>query len=81
MLLTLKQQLSPSTKARERELIIQYRKLQQPPRFQNTEVWLRKWQQTYNKYRILCLPDVKGDRAVRDFVFTVSTVKPAFAGY
>lgn len=73
ILVNLKQQLSPTDRVCERELIRLYQKVKAPPRHQNVEDWLRDFQRTYDRCRKLRIPDTEGDRVVHDFLSAVNT--------
>ena len=48
ILVKLKDRLAPTDKIRERELIEQYRTACKPPKSQNIEQWIQKWERTYD---------------------------------
>ena len=81
MLVNLKKQLSPTDRARERELIRLYQRVKAPPRDQNVEEWLCDFQRTYDRCRKLRVPDMEGDRAVYDFLSAVNIIEPGFTSY
>src|SRR6266480_1721384 len=81
MLVALKQRLSPTDEAREIKLAKQYKTLKKPPRSQNLDTWLQQWEKVYTQCKEQKLPEVDKDRPLYDFLNTVSSISPEFAGY
>lgn len=81
ILAKLKQQFAPTDKTREKEVLVRYQQLCEPPQSRNLEQWLSKWEVTYHEAVKLGLPNVQGTRAVDDFVLAIRNVDPAFYGY
>ncbi|PZD26114.1 hypothetical protein A1F97_10938, partial [Pyrenophora tritici-repentis] len=79
-LITLKQQLAPTTAARSRELVAKYRALQEKPRGRNLEQWLDEWIHVTNQCREADLPETTGYRAQDDFLTVVRAIAPEWAG-
>ncbi|KAF2175894.1 hypothetical protein K469DRAFT_609093 [Zopfia rhizophila CBS 207.26] len=78
-LITLKKQLAPTEAYRMRELIQQYRKLQQKPKNQNNDRWLDSWVQTVKQCRKANLPDVREARSQMDFLTVVREIDAIWA--
>jgi len=81
MLVKLQKRFNPTSEAREREVIQRYQKLRVPPRDRAIEPWLQEWERAYNDCSRLKLPDIDGNRAVRDFIYTVDKLEPGFTSY
>jgi len=82
MLVKLQKRFSPTDEAREREIIQRYQKLKiSPPRDRPIEPWLQDWEKTYDDCRRLGLPDTDGNRAARDFIYSVDNIEPGFTSY
>lgn len=79
-LVALKQQLAPTTAARERELVFKYRALQEKPQGCNLEQWLDDWIHVTNQCGEADLPETTGHRAQDDFLTAVRTIAPGWAG-
>lgn len=79
MLTALKLRIAPSNRARELEVTRQYRELQTPPKRQNPEVWLQRWEKIYTDAKELDLPDIQKDRAIYDFLCAIKSIDSAFA--
>lgn len=79
MLRALKLRIAPTDRARELEVTRQYRELQTPPKRQNPEVWLQRWEKIYTDAEELDLPDIQKDRAIYDFLRTIKSIDSAFA--
>jgi hypothetical protein len=78
-LVALKGRVAPTDSARQLYLSTQYAKVKTGPKNQNFEVWLQEWEKTYNDCKKIDLPDVQGDRAIRDFLMAVEPVSPNWA--
>jgi hypothetical protein len=79
MLVKLKQRFAPTDQARERELIMEWKRLQKAPSGVQIDDWLMKWETSYDECLIKQLPDVQGTRPVYDFVSAVSSIAPGFS--
>lgn len=60
--------------ARKVDLATQYFKMRRAPKSQNIEKWLHEWERVYKDCRKVNLPEVDGDRSVKDFVYAVESV-------
>jgi len=82
MLVKLQKRFSPTDEAREREVIRRYQNLRtEVPKTRAKEPWLQEWEKAYDDCKRLKLPDTEGNRAARDFIYTVDTFDPVFASY
>lgn len=81
MLLELQKRLQPTDQLRELDLSNKYQKLKKAPKSQDLDNWLRTWEKVYHECTKINLPDVQGDRAVRDFLRAVATTIPEFSTY
>jgi hypothetical protein len=81
MLLELQKRLQPTDQLRELDLSNKYQKLKKAPKSQDLYNWLRNWEKIYHECIKISLPDVQGDRAVRDFLRAVATLVPEFSTY
>lgn len=73
VLVSLKQRIAPTDSARKLRLATQYARLKKAPRNQNFEVWLQEWETVYTECKELDLPEVNGDRLVKDFAYAVES--------
>ena len=71
VLVSLKQRIAPTDDARKIHLATQYAKLKKAPRNQNLEVWMQEWEKVYTECVELKLPEVDGNRSIKDFIFAV----------
>ena len=81
VLVSLKQRVAPSDEVRRIQLATQYAKLKKAPRNQNFEVWLQEWEKVYTECKELGLPEVYGDRSVKDFAYAVESITPSWSEY
>ncbi|OCK97582.1 uncharacterized protein K441DRAFT_547678 [Cenococcum geophilum 1.58] len=81
ILVSLKQAIAPTDDARKVDLATQYSKMRKAPKSQNIEKWLREWEKVYKDYRKVNLPEVDGDRPVKDFVYAVESVSSSWSEY
>jgi len=81
MLISLKQRVAPTDDARKLQFATQYAKLKMGPQSQNIEIWLQQWERIYTECRVLELPEVDGDRSVKDFIFAVQSTTPSWSDY
>ena len=79
ILRTLKKRLSPTTRARQHELVRQYNELKKAPWSQNIEKWLQTWERVYKQCMSQELPDVTGDRPIFDFLTAIRGVDSSYA--
>jgi len=79
ILVRLKDRIAPTDKIRERELIEQYKSACKPPKAQNIEQWIQKWEKTYDDCSSVDIPEVQGSRPLFDFVQAISGVSTGFA--
>jgi hypothetical protein len=79
MLVNLKNGFAPSDTAREQGLILEWKKLQTPPKSQEINNWLHQWETLYDECKTEGLPDVQGNRPIYSFLDAISTVTPSFA--
>ena len=78
-LVALKERVAPTDSARQFHLSTQYTKVKNGLENHNFEAWLQDWEKTYNDCKRIDLPDVQGDRAIRDFLIAVDPVSPNWA--
>src|SRR6266576_3248663 len=81
VLVSLKQRVAPTDEARKILLATQYGKLKKALRNQNFEVWVQEWEKVYTECVELGLPEVEGNRSVRDFVYAVESTSPSWSEY
>ncbi|OCL01418.1 hypothetical protein AOQ84DRAFT_383769 [Glonium stellatum] len=81
ILVSLKQRVALSDNVRKIQLASQYAKIKRIPRNQNYEVWLQEWEKIYTECKALALPEVDGDRSVKDFVYAVDSASPGWSNY
>ena len=81
VLVSLKQRVAPSNEARKIQLATQYARLKKAPRNQNFEVWLQEWERVYTECKELGLPEVDGDRSVKDFAYAVELITLGWSEY
>ena len=81
VLVSLKQRIAPTDDARKLRVATKYAKLKKAPRNQNFEVWLQEWETVYTECKELDLPEVNGDRSVKDFVYAVDSITPSWSEY
>ena len=55
--------------------------MKKAPKSQNIEKWLREWEKVYNDCKKVKLPEVDGDRPVKDFVYAVESVSSGWSEY
>jgi transposase InsO family protein len=79
MLVALKKRLSPTQKARERDLATAYRKLQEAPKDSDLDDWLSDWQIVYTQCKEANLPEVHDNRASIDFLNAIRSTDSYFA--
>lgn len=77
---TLNLHIALTTENRNRELALHYRSLQEKPRSRNLDKWLDDWLQITAMCMEADLPDVLQRRAQIDFLTTIKTVAPDWAG-
>ena len=73
MFLSVKHAVAPTDDARKVDLATQYFKMR-ASKSQNIEKWLHEWERVYKDCRKVNLPEVDGDRPVKDFVYAVESV-------
>ena len=78
MLVTLKENLAPSTQGRMRDVQKEYQKLCKGPKAQNLEKWTDEWQRIYSTARQMNMLEAVGDRPIYDFV---QAVRPLYSGF
>jgi len=78
-LVALKERVAPTDSARQLYLYTQYATVKKGPKNQNLKVWLQDWEKTYNDCKKIDLPDVQGDRVIRDFLMAVEPGSPNWA--
>ena len=81
VLVSLKQAVAPTDDARKVDLATQYLKMKKAPKSQNIEKWLREWEKVYNDCKKVKLPEVDGDRPVKDFVYAVESASSGWSEY
>ncbi|OXV09936.1 hypothetical protein Egran_02301 [Elaphomyces granulatus] len=81
ILYTLQQRFAPDDETREREMEQKYRSIKKSPKGIDVETWLQQWEGVYAECRRINLPDVEGDRAVRDFIFSAKSLAPGWSEY
>jgi hypothetical protein len=81
ILIQLKQRFAPDDETREREMEVKYRAIRKSPKDIDIETWLQKWEGIYAECIRIKLPDVQGDRAVRDFIFSAKDLAPGWSDY
>jgi hypothetical protein len=79
MLVNLKNRFAPSDSAREQELVLKWKKLQNKPQNQNVNIWLHQWETLYDECKAEGLPNVQGNRPIQAFLDAISTIAPSFA--
>ena len=79
--MSLKKRVAPTDEARKMHLATQYAKLRKAPRNQNFEAWLQEWEKVYTECVELKLPEIEGNRSVRDFAYAVESVSPSWSEY
>ena len=79
--MSLKKRIAPTDEARKIHLATQYAKLKKAPRNQNFEVWLQEWEKVYTECVELKLPEIEGNRSVRDFAYAVESISPSWSEY
>lgn len=78
ILRALQKRLTPTDQARLIELELQYRQLYKPPKLQGIEQWLKQWETFYTEATKHKLWEVEGQKPIRDFLFTLQPIEPAF---
>jgi len=69
MLVALKERFAPNDKEREQELILEWKRLlKSPAKNQDIDLWLDKWEITFDECSEQKLPDVTGTRPHYDFL-------------
>jgi hypothetical protein len=76
MLTALQKRLSPTQKARERDLASAYHRLLTAPRHSDLDDWLSDWQIIFTQCKTLNLPEVHDNRASVDFLNAVKVRSP-----
>ena len=79
--MSLKKRVAPSDEARKIYLATKYAKLKKAPRNQNFEVWIQEWEKVYTECVELKLPEIEGNRSVRDFVYAVESISSSWSEY
>lgn len=78
-LVSLKQRLAPTDRARKYELSKQYQELQKGPKGQQTEKWIQEWEKVLSDAEKLQLAEVQDDKPLYDFLNAVRGINPGFA--
>jgi hypothetical protein len=79
MLVNLKNRFAPSDSAREQELVLEWKKLQNQPQNQDVNIWLHQWETLYDECKAEGIPDVQDNRPIHAFLDAISTIAPSFA--
>ena len=74
-------QFAPTDRTWEQMVLAQYQKIKKVPRTKNLELWLHSWEKTYQDVLDIGLPDVQGNRPVKDFVRSLQDTDPSFHTY
>src|ERR1700730_10239084 len=59
LLVKLKDRIAPTDKIRKRELITAYKAACKPPKAQNVEQWIQRWEKTYDEYLAMKISEVQ----------------------
>ena len=78
VLVSLRQRVAPSDRARKLELTQWYTKLKKAPKSHNIDTWLQSWEQTYTECKDLKLPIVEDNLPLYDFLYAASDVASEF---
>lgn len=82
MIVKLQKRFSPTTEARERELIARYTHFRtEDPKEEGLDGWVAGFEQAYSDCLKADLPDVQGNRPTRDFLVQASAFEPGFSDY
>ena len=81
VLVALKKRVAPTDEARKIHLATQYAKLKKAPRNQNLEAWMQEWEKVYTECVELKLPEVDGNRSLKDFLYAVESVSTSWSEY
>lgn len=80
ILITLKQRIAPTDRAKSIDLVHQYHRLFKVGR-QNVEAWLQQWEKVYGDCVLHNVPEVSGHRALYDFLGAVTSIDSVYSTY
>ena len=75
-LVALKQRLRPTRQTLSLQVERRFHQLAKGPGNQNVDAWLTEWTEMYHEAKRMNIPEVSGDRAIRDFLLAVESVDP-----
>lgn len=76
MIKALHLRLAPTDQSRKAELIAQYHKLGRFTKGSSVDDYLRDWESTYNRCKLLNIAEVQDERPLFDFVRAISAIAP-----
>lgn len=77
-LTALKQRLRPTKQTLSLQVEKRFHLLAKGPANQNVDAWLTEWTDMYHEAKRMDIPEVSGDRAIRDFLLAVESVDPTY---
>ena len=78
-LVALKQRLKPSSQSRTLLVEKRYHQLAKGPINQDVDVWLTEWSDMFHEATRMNLPEVSGDRSIRDFLLAIGIADPIYS--
>ena len=79
ILQALKSAIAPSLEMEKQKAIQDYSALKPWNKKEKIETWIRRWENTYREARYLNLPEVQGDKPLKDFLTGLSTYSEAYS--
>jgi hypothetical protein len=79
MLVALKERLAPTDNVRKRLLVLEYQRLQRPPKDPNVDEWLREWQVIYSQCEEAGIAHIQGTLPHYDFLVALRSIDSSYA--